>query len=121
MKHVKALLLVITIFSFLSFQQTDSVVGKWEMYKMENAEGEVRESSGRWMEFIEGGELKGGNTMETTDRTGNWEYNTETKEITISSEEKRPGEGTFKVSWIDGKTISINVGSGRKVYLKRIK
>ncbi|AXG70851.1 hypothetical protein KORDIASMS9_03098 [Kordia sp. SMS9] len=121
MKHVKTLLLVITIFSFLSFQQADSVVGKWEMYKMENAEGEVRASNGRWMEFLEGGELKGGNTMETTDRTGNWEYNTETKELTIGSEEKRPGEGTFKVSWVNEKTMYIDIGQGRKVYLKRIK
>ncbi|MGH1386639.1 hypothetical protein [Kordia sp.] len=121
MKHIKAVLLVVTIFSFLSFQQTDSVLGKWEMFKMESGEGEVREMNGNWMEFIEDGVLKGGNSLNTTDRTGNWEYNTETKELTISSEEKRPGEGTFKVTWVDANTMYINIDRGRKVYMRRIK
>ncbi|MEM6685032.1 MAG: hypothetical protein AAF617_04470 [Bacteroidota bacterium] len=87
---------------------------------MESPDGEVRETSGRWMEFNKGGELKGGNTLETTDRTGNWEYNTKTKELTVGSEEKRPGEGTFKVTWIDEQTIYITVDRGRKIYMKRI-
>ena len=120
MKHIKTILLVVTIFSFLSFQKTDSLLGKWEMFKIESSEGEVKEMSGRWMEFMKDGILKGGNSLETSDRTGNWEYNTKTKELTVSSEEKRPGEGTFKVTWIDAKTIYITIDRGRKVYLKRI-
>ncbi|MFK7748754.1 MAG: hypothetical protein AB8B65_10205 [Kordia sp.] len=120
MKHIKAVLLVVTIFSFLSFQTSDSVVGKWEMYKMESGDGEAREMSGRWMEFMEDGALKGGNTFATTDRTGNWEYNAKTKELTISSEEKRPGEGTFKVTWVDAKTLYINIDDVTKVYMRRI-
>ncbi|EDP95213.1 hypothetical protein U8527_13425 [Kordia algicida OT-1] len=120
MKHIKAILLVVTIFSFLSFQTTDSVEGKWELFKLEDGSGEVREMSGRWMEFIKGGTLKGGNSLETTNRTGNWSYNTETKELTIGSEQNLSGEGTFKVSWIDAKTFSLEVQKGRKVYLRRI-
>ncbi|WP_298423081.1 glycoside hydrolase family 43 C-terminal domain-containing protein [uncultured Kordia sp.] len=120
MKHIKALLVIVTIFSFLSFQSNESVVGKWELFKMENSDGEVRETSGRWMDFQADGVLKGGNTFDTTNRTGNWEYNKETKELSISSEKKRPGEGTFKINWIDNKTISLTVGPGRKVYLKRM-
>ncbi|MEM6721978.1 MAG: hypothetical protein AAF611_21805 [Bacteroidota bacterium] len=121
MKHVKALLLVVTIFSFLSFTQTDSIIGKWELYKMETLEGDIRESSGRWMEFFEEGVLKGGNSLDTTDREGNWEYNTKTNELTVSSERKMPGEGTFKVTWIDSDHIYIVVNRGRKVYMRRLK
>ncbi len=120
MKHIKAAFILVTLFSFLSFQTNESIVGKWELFKLEDADGEVRESSGRWMDFQADGILKGGNSFDTTNRTGNWEDNKETKELTISSEEKRPGEGTFVVSWIDDKTINISVGRGRKVYLKRM-
>jgi len=121
MKPVKTILLAIIIFGFLSFQQTESIIGKWELYKMESAEGEVRESSGRWMEFYKDGILKGGNSFETTDREGNWEYNAKTMELTVSSEEKRLGEGTFKVTWIDADSMYITVDRGRKVYLRRVK
>lgn len=121
MKHIKAVILIVTIFSFLSFQTNESIAGKWELFKMEDSNGEVRETSGRWMDFQADGVLKGGNSLDTTNRTGKWEYNKETKEVSISSEEKRPGEGTFVVNWINDKTISLEVGRGRKVYLKRIK
>ena len=120
MKYMKTILFAVTVFTFLSFQQTDAIVGKWEMYKMESPDGEVREASGRWMEFLEGGELKGGNSLETVDRTGNWEYNERTSELTVTSEEQRDGEGTFKVTWIDDKTIYIVVTRGRKIYMRRI-
>jgi len=120
MKPVKAILLVVTIFSFLSFKQTDSIVGKWEMFKVESAEGEVREMSGNWMEFLEGGILKGGNSLDVSTRSGNWEYNSKTSELTISSEENRPGEGTFKVTWINAKTIYITVDRGNKVHMRKI-
>ncbi|WP_046756056.1 hypothetical protein [Kordia jejudonensis] len=120
MKNIKIVFVLAAIFSFLSFQTNESLVGKWELFKMQSGEGEVRDTSGRWMDFQKDGVLIGGNTLDTTNRTGNWEYNTETKEVSISSEEKRPGEGTFVVNWIDGKTISLDIGSGRKVYLKRI-
>ena len=121
MKYIKTVLLAVTIFSFLSFQKTDSLVGKWEMFKMESPEGEVREmDGGKWMEFMKDGVLKGGNSLETTDREGNWEYNAKTDEVTISSPKKRPGEGTFKVSWVDVKTIYVTIDKGRKIYMKRI-
>ena len=58
--------------------------------------------------------------LETTDRTGEWEFNDETSEITIGSKEKRPGEGTFKLSWVDKNTIYITIDRGNKVYLRRI-
>lgn len=86
MKHSKAIFLIAVIFSFLSFQTNDSVVGKWELFKMETADGQISESSGRWMHFKADGILEGGNTLETTNRTGNWEYDKETKQLTISSE-----------------------------------
>ena len=121
MKHIKAVILVVTIFSFLSFQEVGSIMGKWEMFKMESGQGEVREMSGNWMQFLEDGVLKGGRSLEVSDKTGNWEYNTKTKELTISSKEKRPGEGTFKVTWIDAKTIYINIDTERKVYMRKIK
>ncbi|WP_298517845.1 hypothetical protein [uncultured Kordia sp.] len=120
MKPIKTVFLVVIIFSFLSFQKTDSLLGKWEMFKMESAEGEIFEAGGNWMEFMKDGVLKGGKSLATTDRQGNWEYNTKTKEVTISSPEKRPGEGTFKVTWIDAKTIYITIDRGRKVYMRRI-
>ncbi|PTX59848.1 hypothetical protein C8N46_108161 [Kordia periserrulae] len=121
MKHLKTLLFAVLIFSFLSFQKTADIIGKWEMFKMESAEGDVRESSGNWMEFVKGGLLKGGNSLETTDRTGEWQFNEATSEVTISSEEKRSGEGTFKVTWMDDTTIYITVDRGNKVYLRRVK
>ena len=121
MKHIKAVILVVTIFSFLSFQTTDSIEGKWELFKMVSGEGEVKETSGRWMQFQKDGVLKGGNSFESTDRTGTWKYNTETNELSFGSVAKHSGEGTYKVTWIDAKTISLALERGRKVYLKRIK
>ena len=121
MKHSKALFLLVLIFSFLSFQTNNSVVGKWELFKMEMADGQTSESSGRWMHFQADGKLEGGNSLETTNRTGNWEYDKETKQLTIGSEKKLPGEGTFSINWIDDNTFNLMVGNGRKVYLRRIK
>lgn len=121
MKNVKIALVLSVIFSFLSFQTNESIVGKWELFKMQSSEGEVLDTSGRWMEFQADGVVKGGNTLDTTNRTGNWEYNKETKELSITSPEKRPGEGTFTINWIDDKTFSLSIGQGRKVYMKRIK
>ncbi|WP_420573009.1 lipocalin-like domain-containing protein [Kordia sp.] len=121
MKHIKAIVLVVTIFSFLSFQKADSVEGKWELIKMETADGEVRESTGRWMGFLADGELQGGNTPGTINRTGTWSYNEETQELTIGSDKNLSGEGTFKVDWIDKDNMKLLIQQGRKVYLTRIK
>ena len=121
MKHIKTIILVVAIFSFLSFQQTkDSLFGKWELFKIETTDGEVKEISGRWMEFYKDGVLKGGNSLETTDRTGTWTYNEDTKELSFGSEKNLPGEGTYVITWMDAKTISFNAERDMKIFLKRI-
>ncbi|WP_157547115.1 hypothetical protein [Kordia zhangzhouensis] len=121
MKQFKAILFAVVIFSFLSFQEINSLEGKWELFKMETPEGEVNETNGRWMHFMKDGVLKGGNTLDTTNRTGNWSYDSKTKSLTFGSEKQLSGEGTYTVNWIDAKTISLTLERGRKVYLKRIK
>lgn len=121
MKHIKTIILVVTIFSFLSFQTTDSIEGKWELVKMEDGDGTVKEGNGRWMHFMKDGVLEGGNSPGKTNRTGTWTYDSKTKELSFGSEKRHPGEGTYIVHWIDEKNISLPLGEGRKVYLKRIK
>jgi hypothetical protein len=119
MKHFKIVLFATVIFSFLSFQQSESITGKWELFKMEAGE-EVRETSGYWMHFMKDGVLKGGDTLDKTERTGNWTYDTETQELTFSSEKKLSGEGTYKINWIDADTMYMVIDRGRKMYFKRI-
>ncbi|MBC8757168.1 hypothetical protein H2O64_21035 [Kordia sp. YSTF-M3] len=119
MKYTKAILLTVCICSFLSFQTTDSLVGKWELYKLEGSDGVEKEMNGRWMEFLEDGSLKGGNSPETTDRTGKWTYDEATKALWFGSEKNIAGEGTYTINWIDENTINFTVGEGRKVHLKR--
>ena len=120
MKSYKVIILAVAIFSFLSFQEVNSIEGKWEIFKMETSEGETKEMSGRWMKFYEDGLLKGGNSLDKTDRVGFWTYDAKTKELTFASEKKLSGEGTYTVHWIDAKTISITLERGRKIYMKRI-
>lgn len=122
MKHIKIIILVVTIFSFLSCEQkTNSIVGKWEVYKVENS-GEIDdEVTGRWMEFSADGLLEGGNSSNTTNRTGKWTYDKETKSLWFGSEKEIQGEGTYIINWTDENTIDFTVGEKQKVYLKRIK
>lgn len=119
MKYIKVVILSVFICSFLSFQTTDSLVGTWELYKMQDADGSEKETSGRWMAFLADGVLEGGNSPGKTDRTGKWTYDEATKQLSIESERKLSGEGTFPIEWIDAKTITLDVGSGRKVFLKK--
>ena len=72
------------------------------------------------MEFYKDGVLKGGNSLETTDRTGTWTYNEDTKELSFGSEKNLPGEGTYVITWMDAKTISFNAERDMKIFLKRI-
>lgn len=121
MKHIKTLLLVVTIFSFLSCEQpTNSIVGKWEIYKVENL-GEIdTEINGRWMEFSADGLLKGGNSSKTTNRTGKWTYDAETKSLWFGSDNDTAGDGRYTINWTDENTIDLTVDETRKVYMKRI-
>jgi hypothetical protein len=120
MKNFKIILLTIVLFSLLSFQESYSLVGKWELFKLEASDGKSRVTSGHWMHFMKNGILKGGDTLESTDREGTWSYDAETKKLTFGSEEKLSGEGTYTIHWVDAKTIYIVVERGRKMHMKKI-
>lgn len=120
MKHIKTLVLAVFVCSFLSFQTTESIVGIWELFKLQDTDGSVKETSGRWMEFQKDGALKGGNSLETTNRTGTWTYDEATKELSFGSKKKLSGEGTYTVNWIDAKTISLTVEKERKIFLRKM-
>ena len=122
MKNIKVLILVVSVFSFLSFQSVDKdlIVGKWEVVKLQDADGTINTVNGRWMEFKADGKLSGGNSLDRSDREGTWQYNAETKELTLASEKKMSGEGTYVITWVDNKTISFIVKRGRKIFMKKI-
>ncbi len=119
MNYLKVIILTVCISSFLACQTTDSMVGKWELYKLESPDGIDEDMEGRWMEFLEDGTLKGGNSPETTNRTGKWTYDEATKVLWFGSEKNIAGEGTYTVNWIDENNISFTVEKNKKVFLKR--
>jgi len=119
MNYLKVIILTLSISSFLACQTTNPIIGKWEISKLETPDGVDADMEGRWMEFLEDGSLKGGNSPETTNRTGKWTYDIATKVLWFGSEENVAGEGTYTVNWIDENNISFTVQEGRKVFLKR--
>ena len=120
MKHLKTFLVALCIFSFLSLQQSNSIAGKWEVYKIETENSDVEQSNGKWLHFMNDGILKGGNASNVVDRIGNWSFNAQTNEVTISSKKKISDEGTFKITWVSTKSIYINAEDGKKIHLRRI-
>lgn len=119
MNYLKVIILTLSISSFLACQTKDSMIGKWEISKLETPDGIDADMEGRWMEFLEDGSLKGGNSPEKVDRTGKWTYDKETKSLWFGSEKKIAGEGTYTVNWIDENNISFTVENDKKVFLKR--
>jgi len=107
MKSLKTPLILVIVFTLLSFQSIDKILGKWEIDKVTvNTVEQEKEEDRNYIEFLENGIVNSYITNEgtiDTEHSGTWIYNEDEKILTIK-EEYVPEE-QYKVVQLDNENL----------------
>ena len=95
-------------------------MGKWQVEKIETKNGDIKKSSKKWIQFLDGGILKGGSTNEAANKEGTYTYDANAQTLVLFAEKAKKDLGEYKVVLLDDTNLEI-VKDSLKVVLKRIK
>ncbi|WP_397362457.1 lipocalin family protein [Olleya sp. R77988] len=109
MKNLKTPLIVVLVFTLLSFQSIEKILGKWEIEKVTvNSVEQEKEEERNYIEFLENGIVNSYITNEgtiDTEHSGTWVYNGDEKILTIK-EEYVPDE-QYKIVKLDSQNLML--------------
>ena len=107
MKSLKTPLILVLVFTLLSFQSIDKILGKWEIDKVTvNTVEQEKEEDRNYIEFLENGIVNSYITNEgtiDTEHSGTWIYNEDENILTVK-EEYVPEE-EYKIVKLDNENL----------------
>ena len=107
MKSLKTPLILVLVFTLLSFQSIDKIIGKWEIDKVTvNSIEQEKEEDRNYIEFLENGIVNSYITNEgtiDTEHSGTWIYNEDENILTVK-EEYVPEE-EYKIVKLDNENL----------------
>ncbi len=107
MKSLKTPLILVLVFTLLSFQSIDKIIGKWEIDKVTvNTVEQEKEEDRNYIEFLENGIVNSYITNEgtiDTEHSGTWIYNEDENILTVK-EEYVPEE-EYKIVKLDNENL----------------
>jgi len=107
MKSLKTPLILVIVFTLLSFQSIDKILGKWEIDKVTvNTVEQEKEEDRNYIEFLENGIVNSYITNEgtiDTEHSGTWIYNEDENILTVK-EEYVPEE-EYKIVKLDNENL----------------
>ncbi|MFQ3239679.1 MAG: hypothetical protein ACI9NI_001992 [Olleya marilimosa] len=107
MKSLKTPLIIVLVFTLLSFQSIDKILGKWEIDKVTvNTVEQEKEEDRNYIEFLENGIVNSYITNEgtiDTEHSGTWIYNEDENILTVK-EEYVPEE-EYKIVKLDNENL----------------
>jgi len=107
MKSLKTPLILVLVFTLLSFQSIDKILGKWEIVKVTvNTVEQEKEEDRNYIEFLENGIVNSYITNEgtiDTEHSGTWTYNEDENILTVK-EEYVPEE-EYKIVKLDNENL----------------
>jgi hypothetical protein len=117
----KKIIPIIILGIFLSFQENDKVIGKWNIYSYEINDVPSKNAPNKWIKFSENGKLEGGDfTNNELKKKGTWKINYKNKTIIFKSEIKSRDDGAYFYELSDSNNKLTLIKDSIKVHMNRI-
>ena len=113
------LLLFFVLISSVSFSQRDAIYGVWDVYKVEEVNGDrSEESRNKVIRFLMDGTFQAGRPNCSPDKFGTWYYHEESKTLLMTSEPSNKDDGNYSIIKLK-RTKMVLENEKMRIYLDR--
>ncbi|WP_340074972.1 lipocalin family protein [Leptobacterium sp. I13] len=117
MKHTISILMLV-VFFLSSCKTAEPLIGYWEIYKVSYDNGEtILDERDKWIEFVKGGILKGGDIGKSSDKTGKWTLSDDYKVLTFDVGDVRDS-GDYLIEKIT-KNQMVLLRNNTRIYMEK--
>lgn len=117
----KRIILILIIGVLLSFQEYDSLIGKWKIYNVEINNNPIVNKQSKWIKFIKNGKLEGGDFKNKNHtKKGTWKIDYKNKTVMFKSENSSKDDGIYFYEFSNSNNKLTLIKDSVKVYLIKI-